>query len=135
MTRTQEREQAFIMIFEKVFNSDVGLDELFSYAYETESFEKSVFSEALVKTVFENLEAIDAVIEKYSIGWKIPRLPKVTLSILRLAVCEIMFVDSIPESVSANEAVELAKKYATEADASFINGIIGTYLRDNKSNE
>ncbi len=135
MTRTQEREQAFIMIFEKVFNSDVGLDELFSYAYETESFEKSVFSEALVKTVFENLEAIDSVIEKYSIGWKISRLPKVTLSILRLAVCEIMFVDSIPESVSANEAVELAKKYATEADASFINGIIGTYLRDNKSNE
>ncbi len=135
MTRTQEREQAFIMIFEKVFNSDVGLDELFSYAYETKSFEKSVFSEALVKTVFENLEAIDSVIEKYSIGWKISRLPKVTLSILRLAVCEIMFVDSIPESVSANEAVELAKKYATEADASFINGIIGTYLRDNKSNE
>lgn len=135
MTRTQEREQAFIMIFEKAFNSDVGLDELFSYAYETESFEKSVFSEALVKTVFENLEAIDSVIEKYSIGWKISRLPKVTLSILRLAVCEIMFVDSIPESVSANEAVELAKKYATEADASFINGIIGTYLRDNKSNE
>ena len=135
MTRTQEREQAFIMVFEKAFNSDVELDELFSYAYETESFEKSLFCEALAKSVFENLDAIDAVIEKYSIGWKIARLPKVTLSILRLAVCEIMFADSIPESVTANEAVELAKKYATESDASFINGIIGTYLREKNSNE
>jgi N utilization substance protein B len=135
MTRTQEREQAFIMIFEKAFNSDITLDELFSYAYETESFEKSLFCETLTKSVFENLDAIDSVIEKYSIGWKISRLPKVTLSILRLAFCEIMFVDSIPESVSANEAVELAKKYATDADASFINGIIGTYLREKNTNE
>lgn len=135
MTRTQEREQAFIMIFEKAFNSDVSLDELFSYAYETGSFEKSLFCESLTKSVFENLEAIDGVIEKYSIGWKIARLPKVTLSILRLAVCEIMFVDSVPESVSANEAVELAKKYACESDASFINGIIGTFLREKKSDE
>ena len=135
MTRTQEREQAFIMIFEKAFNSDITLDELFSYAYETESFEKSLFCETLTKSVFENLDAIDSVIEKYSIGWKISRLPKVMLSILRLAVCEIMFVDSIPESVSANEAVELAKKYATDADASFINGIIGTYLRETNTNE
>lgn len=135
MTRTQEREQAFIMIFEKQFNAEVGIDELFSYAYETESFEQSVFTESLVKTVFEKLDEIDALIEKYSIGWKKSRLPKVTLAILRLAFCEILYVDSIPESVSVNEAVELAKKYATEQDASFINGILGTYLRENKGDE
>jgi len=135
MTRTQEREQAFIMIFEKQFNAEVGIDELFSYAYETESFEQSVFTESLVKTVYEKLDEIDALIENYSIGWKKSRLPKVTLAILRLAFCEILYVDSIPESVSVNEAVELAKKYATEQDASFINGILGTYLRENKGDE
>lgn len=131
MTRTQEREQAFIMVFEKSFNNDVELDDLFSYAYETDSFEQSAFSESLAKLVFENLEDIDSIIEKYSIGWKLTRLPKVTLSILRLCICEINNVDSIPHSVSVNEAVELAKKYATPQDASFINGILGTYLREN----
>ena len=135
MTRTQEREQAFIMIFEKEFNTEVGIDELFSYAYETESFEQSLFTESLVKTVFEKLDEIDALIEKYSIGWKKARLPKVSLAILRLAFCEILCVDSVPESVTVNEAVELAKKYATEQDAAFINGILGTYLRETKANE
>ena len=113
MTRTEEREQAFIFVFEKQFNDDVDTDELMSYAYETECFEKS----------------IDEVIEKYSIGWKKERLPKVTLAILRLAIAEIMYLDSVPSSVSANEAVELAKKYGASSDASFINGILGSYIR------
>lgn len=135
MTRTREREQAFIMLFEKAFNDDVDVDELFSYAYETESFEKSDFCEALVKTAVENMERLDEIIEVYSKGWKIKRLPKVSLSLLRLALCEILYVDSIPESVTVNEAVELAKTYAGTQDASFINGILGTYLRDNKKDE
>lgn len=135
MTRTQEREQAFIMIFEKSFNTEVDIDELFSYAYEANDFEKSLFTESLTKLTYEKLDEIDSIIEKYSIGWKIARLPKVTLSVLRLAICEILYVDSVPESVSVNEAVELAKKYATESDASFINGILGTFLREQVKDE
>ncbi len=129
MTRTEEREQAFVIVFEKAFNNEVDVDDLISYAKEVEVFSESLFSESLAKSVFENIDPIDEVIERYSIGWKKERLPKVSLSILRLALCEIMFVDSIPESVSVNEAVELAKKYATESDASFINGLLGSYLR------
>lgn len=129
MTRTEEREQAFVIVFEKAFNNEVDVDDLISYAKEVEVFSESLFSESLAKSVFENIDPIDEVIERYSIGWKKERLPKVSLSILRLALCEIMFVDSIPESVSVNEAVELAKKYATDSDASFINGLLGSYLR------
>lgn len=129
MTRTEEREQAFVIVFEKAFNNDVDVDDLISYAKEVELFSESLFSESLAKSVFENIVSIDEIIEKYSIGWKKERLPKVSLSILRIALCEIMYVDSIPDSVSVNEAVELAKKYATESDASFINGILGSYLR------
>ena len=129
MTRTEEREQAFVIVFEKAFNNEVDVDDLISYAKEVEVFSESLFSESLAKSVFENIDPIDEVIERYSIGWKKERLPKVSLSILRLALCEIMFVDSIPESVSVNEAVELAKKYATESDASFIIGLLGSYLR------
>ncbi len=129
MTRTEEREQAFVIVFEKAFNNEVAVDDLISYAKEVEVFSDSLFSESLARSVFENIDPIDEIIEKYSIGWKKERLPKVSLSILRLALCEIMYVDSIPESVSVNEAVELAKKYATESDASFINGLLGSYLR------
>ena len=135
MTRTQEREQAFMLVFEKAFNQEIEMDDLISYANETQMFEQSAFSESLAKSVYENIEPIDAIIEKYSIGWKKERLPKVTISILRLALCEILYVDSIPSSVSVNEAVELAKKYATPSDASFINGILGTYLRESAENE
>lgn len=129
MTRTEEREQAFILIFEKEFNRDIPIEDIITYANEADVFEESDFSSLLAKSVCENLETIDAIIEEFSIGWKKSRLPKVTVSILRLAICEIMFVDSIPEGVSINEAVELAKKYATPQDASFINGILGKYSR------
>ena len=91
--------------------------------------EPTVFSTYLFKQVYEKLAEIDAVIEQYAIGWKKERISKVALSVLRLAICEILFVDSVPSGVSANEAVELAKKYATTDDAAFINGILGTFIR------
>lgn len=129
MTRAQEREQAFILIFERAFNMDVDADDIIGYVVEARLLEPSVFSVSLFKQTYEKLSEIDAVIEKYAIGWKIDRLSKVTLSVLRLAICEILFVDSIPQGVSANEAVELAKKYATADDAAFINGILGSFIR------
>lgn len=129
MTRAQEREQAFILIFERAFNMDTDVDDIIGYAVEARLLEPSVFSVSLFKQTYEKLPEIDAVIEKYAIGWKIDRLSKVTLSVLRLAICEILFVDSIPHGVSANEAVELAKKYATADDSAFINGILGSFIR------
>lgn len=129
MTRSQEREQAFLLVFEKAFNMDTDNDDIIGYAVEARLLEPTVFSTALFKETYEKLDEIDAVIEKYAIGWKKNRLSKVTLSVLRLAICEMRFVDSVPYGVSANEAVELAKKYASSDDASFINGILGAYIR------
>lgn len=129
MTRTEEREQAFFLIFEKAFNMDTDCDDIIAYAVEARLLEPTVFSTALFKQTYEKLDEIDAVIEKYAIGWKKKRLSKVALSVLRLAICEILFVDAVPYGVSANEAVELAKKYATSDDAAFINGILGAYIR------
>lgn len=135
MTRSEEREQAFILIFEKAFNMDVPEDDLIGFAVETELLEPTVFSTFLFKQVYEKLPEIDAVIEQYAIGWKKERISKVALSVLRLAICEILFVDSIPSGVSANEAVELAKKYATADDAAYINGILGAFIRGRKQED
>lgn len=134
MTRTEEREQAFLLIFEKVFNMDTDCDDIIGYAAEARLLEPTVFSSALFKQTYEKIDEIDAVIEKYAIGWKKNRLSKVTLSVLRLAICEMRFVDAVPYGVSANEAVELAKKYATSDDAAFINGILGAYIRSGDLN-
>ncbi|MDD5921646.1 MAG: transcription antitermination factor NusB [Eubacteriales bacterium] len=79
-----------------------------------------------------NLKDADALISKYSRRWNINRMAKMDLAILRLAVFEIMEFEDIPDAVSANEAVELAKKYGTDNAPKFINAILGSILRSEK---
>lgn len=126
MNRHEAREQSFILVFEKAFNSDMTLDELLEYSKETGVLQENNFTTALAETTLEHLNEIDEMIEKYSIGWSKQRISKVPLSILRIALAEMFFMDDVPIGVSINEAVELAKIYAAEKDAAFINGILGT---------
>lgn len=125
MNRRQAREEAFILIFEKQFNS-ADIDEILEIAGEVRDLEPDEYIKAVFKGVYENIDQIDTAISENAIGWKIGRISKVSLCILRLAIFEIKFIEDIPVSVSINEAVELAKKYATKEDASFINGILSS---------
>jgi len=79
----------------------------------------------VIDGVHKNLEFIDDIIRRYSKGWKLNRISKVDLSVLRLSIYEILFRDDIPLNVSINEAVELAKKYSSKEAGSFVNGILG----------
>lgn len=129
MTRKESREQAFILLFEYSFLK-CGRDELFEIARETENFREDEFCSSAVGLVIDNISLIDEKIEGLSKGWRSERLSKVTLASLRLALAEILFMDDIPVSVSINEAIEIIKKYATEQDAAFANGILGTFVRN-----
>lgn len=80
---------------------------------------------------YEHKAEIDTVIERYSKEWKKERLSKTTLAILRCAICEIMYMD-IPASVAADEAVEQGKRYESPRAAAFINGILGSFIREEK---
>ncbi len=131
MTRKEERELAFTLIFEKIFNNEATIEEIVNNAVEARLIEENNFAFSLAKLTYEHCEEIDRIIEENSVGWRVTRLPKVTLAVIRLAFCEILYVPSIPTGVSINEAVELAKKFATQEDASFINGILGKYVREN----
>ena len=131
MTRKEERELAFTLIFEKIFNEELSIDEIINNALETRLVDESTFAFSLAKMTYEHLEEIDKIINDVSVGWRVTRLPKVSLAILRLSLCEILYVPSIPYGVSINEAVELAKKFATQEDGAFINGILGKYVREN----
>lgn len=132
MTRREEREQAFILLFEKAFNAETDIAELYDFAIENEVITGSDFVKSLLLKTWENVESIDSAIEKYSVGWKISRISKVALAVLRLAICEIFYFDDIPAGVSINEAVELCKKYAAKEDASFVNGLLATVSKDLK---
>ncbi|MGN0569094.1 MAG: transcription antitermination factor NusB [Candidatus Fimenecus sp.] len=131
MTRKEERELAFTLIFEKIFNEDLTVEEIIKNAVEARLIEENVFACSLAQLTYDNRDEIDKLIGENSVGWKIERLPKVTLAIMRLAFCELLYVPSVPTGVSINEAVELAKKFASQEDASFINGILGKYVREN----
>lgn len=129
MTRREAREQVFIVLFEKIFDSEASLLQIVETAKEAELLKINAFAESILNAVEENSDEIDAIIEENCQDWTILRLPKVTLAILRLAVCEIKYIDDVPNGVAVNEAVELAKKYGTAEDASFINGILGTVAK------
>lgn len=132
MTRREEREQAFILLFEKTFNEETEIAELYDFAIENEVITGSDFVKSLTFKAWENVENIDSVIGKYSVGWKLSRISKVALAVLRLAVCEILYFDDIPAGVSINEAVELCKKYAVKEDAAYVNGLLGTAAKELK---
>ncbi len=132
LTRREEREQAFILLFEKSFNEDVAVSELYEMAVENEIIAESDFAKNLALKVMDNLGTIDASIEKHSVKWKMNRISKVALAVMRLAICEILFYDDIPVGVSINEAVELCKKYASKDDYSFVNGILSTIAKEEK---
>ena len=129
ISRYKMREQAFILCFEMLF-SDSDVDELADNAGDARDEFLSDYALACAKGVKENAEAIDARIsENLKQGWKISRISKVSLAILRLAVYEMLFIDDVPVSVSINEAVELSKKYTVQDDTAFINGVLGSVAK------
>lgn len=130
ISRYKEREQAFLICFEKLF-SDATISEISECAEESRDDNYSDFALECAKGVEDNLEEIDRIISDHlSAKWKINRISKVSLSILRLAVYEMKYVEDIPSNVSINEAVELSKKFSGEEEYKFVNGILGAVSKD-----
>ena len=128
MTRHESRELAFILVFEKSFQEETTIVELIDNAQELELFPKNDFAEDLAKKVYENIEEIDTAINDNLVRWSAKRISRVSRAILRLAVCEILYTD-VPVGVAINEAVEITKKFASDEDASYVNGVLGAVAR------
>ena len=125
MTRREAREQAFQILFEQAVTG-AKIDDILHDASEARDFIPNSFAEEVAFGVEENSQQIDSVISQHIRGWSLHMLSKVALALLRLAVYEMLFDDSIPTSVSINEAVELAKMYGGKEDAPYINGVLAT---------
>lgn len=130
ISRYKMREQAFFLCFESLF-SDSDIDEIADNAGDARDEFLSDYAIVCAKGVLENQETIDSKISaNLKSGWKISRISKVSLAILRLAVYEMLYAEDIPVSVSINEAVELSKKYTVQDDTAFINGVLGAIAKE-----
>lgn len=129
MTRREAREQAFVLLFEELFHGGETLDEIIENAAEGRSIEVDPFAYQLAAGATERRAEVDEQIELHSTKWKKNRISRVALAILRLSAYELLYAGDIPDKVSINEAVELAKKFGTEDDGAFVNGVLGGVVR------
>ncbi len=130
MTRKEARENCFKLLFEYEVQKITADDALELFYELTEDVEgQSDYIDRTVKTAIDNVEKIDAIIEEYSKGWKVSRLAKVTLAVLRVGVCELLYMDDIADSIAINEAVEIAKIYNDEKAGKFVNGILSSVYK------
>lgn len=130
ISRYKMREQAFFLCFESLF-SDSDIDELADNAGDARDEFLSDYAIDCAKGITAHREEIDEKISaNLKSGWKIGRISRVSLAIMRLAIYEMLYIDSIPVSVSINEAVELSKKYTVQDDTSFINGVLGAVAKE-----
>ena len=140
MSRTLAREDAFKMIFEMRITGSQP-ETVLAYLCETASSDNEMWAQrsvtrenleyiqTVVNGVEENMESINDAISSKLKKWSIDRISKVDLSILQLAVFEILYIEDIPSKVSVNEAVNLAKKYGENNSSGFINGVLGSVLK------
>ena len=147
MTRTAARELAVRLCFAAQLSGEYAaqtVSDFFTPEYfETLAEEDPVFSELpdeqqmsyirrLTGLVYEHFYDLNREIETYARGWRLDRISKIAAAILRCAMCEILYIEDVPAGAAANEAVELAKKYEEPETAAFINGILGSFIRDHQ---
>lgn len=144
MTRGNARELALHLIYSWEFTGDdpdlVVKTRLEETYYSCLAQENDIYSErpskkqisyidGVVAGISAHLEELNSIIGSYSIGWDVNRISRLARAVMQLAIYEILYVDDVPDGVAASEAVRLAKKYDGDDTGSFVNGIIGAYLR------
>lgn len=129
MTRSELRENLFMLLFRAEFNAPEEMADQKKYFFEEVPLKDSERDELRTKAdnILKNLEKIDESLNEKVTGWKTDRLGKVELTILRLAVYEILYDDAVPTSVAINEAVELAKKFGQDSSSAFVNGVLAKF--------
>lgn len=123
--RRSSRELALKFLYQIEFNQG-DFEEQLSQFKERVSCKEEVgeFLERLIRTVLQHKGEIDAVLKKYSDHWALDRMTVIDRNILRMGVCELIYLGDIPPKVAINEAVEISKKYGSEDSPDFINGVL-----------
>lgn len=127
MSRSELREHIFRILFRIEFNNEEEMKEQESLYFEllqeySESDEEYILNK--YRAIKDKVEEIDTLLNELSEGWKTTRMNRVDLTILRLATYELKWDEEVPTGVAINEAVELAKRYSSDAGPAFVNGVL-----------
>lgn len=136
MSRKKARDNAFKCVYELEFGRDENIEKILKNCYEenNNNADEKEYIQSVLKGIKENLAEIDNIILSKLKSWSFDRIAKIDLAILRLAIYEIKYIEDIPEKVSANEAVELAKTYGNNDSKSFVNGVIAKVIESKEEN-
>ncbi|MBO4298129.1 MAG: transcription antitermination factor NusB [Clostridia bacterium] len=128
MDRTGARAAAMKLLYEWEMGGEGGEDTRLGMLDIQPDENEADYMDALVEGVRAHAAELDALVSKYAVGWRLERINRVDLSILRVAIYEISF-EKLAPAVAVNEALELARTYSTPEAVSFINGVLGSLLR------
>ena len=144
MTRANARELAVHLIYGRTFTGEEP-EQIVSVRLKKEYYgelsqENDVYAErpsaaqrayidSVVSGVANRVDDLDDVIRKFSIGWDLNRISRLTRAVMQLAIFEILYVEEVPTGVAVSEAVRLAKKYDGDDTGAFVNGILGSFVR------
>ena len=126
LKRKEAREVVVGLLFETEFKNDENSNEIFAISTENREIPEDEYIKSAYFGVCEHREKIDELIGANSKGWKTHRLTRLSRSVMRLAVYEMLFCEDIPYSVSINEAVELTKKFDDPKAKAFVNGVLNS---------
>ncbi len=124
MTRKEAREEAFRLLFETEFHADTAPDDVYALSAENREIAENEYIKTVYFGVREHLAEIDAIILRHAKGWRTERITPVSRSAIRLCIYEMLYIESIPATVSINEAIELVKKFDDEKMRAFVNGVL-----------
>lgn len=130
--RRQAREETLKVLYQIDICKRKDPAEVLSLHWEQNSSPAEVrdFAQKLVILTLQEMEEIDGLIQRFSKNWTLDRMSYIDRNILRMAVCELRFMEDIPAKVTINEAIEIAKKFGTEKSAIFINGVLDGIKHD-----
>lgn len=121
--RSKARKRALDVLFEADLRGSAPLDSLAALEQRAE-FDLNPYTAEIVQGVVTNSDRIDELLESYSSGWSIPRMPAVDRNVLRIGVWELVWSDNVPDGVAISEAVELASELSTDDSGRFVNGLL-----------
>ena len=130
LPRREARENAFLLAFSQTFGDIPLAEALSNHAENDEEHPVDAFSRLLLNAYYDHSAKVDDEIRAHLRNWTMERLPRVSLTVLRLAVAEMLFGGENKPCVAINEAVELTKKYGAGEDYQFVNGLLGAVARD-----
>ena len=130
ITRQEARDYLFGLLFETEFRGEEDPAEIYNLACADRQIPVDKYIKETFFGVLSKSEVLDAVISKYSKGWRADRLSKVSRTVIRIAAYEILFVEDIPMNVSISQAVELSLKYGEDKAKQFVNGVLSGLFKD-----